>query len=350
MRVSAQALRALLLGFLSVLAACSSQGPSRYAGRLYLRPGRYYPPPGPPSDPWGPYIREAAQRFNVPETWIREVMRQESAGEEQALSPAGAIGLMQLMPGTYAELMTRYNLGPDPWEPHDNIMGGAAYIREMYDQFGSPGFLAAYNAGPQRMNDYLTLGDPLPTETVNYVGAIAPRLESGLLPAGEQGFYAAAAAPAIHEPTPAGCDLDAAYDPSEPCKPVVLAAASEAPPPQYPAPAAPSWPAPGPVDAPTISAPVMSAPAVVGAGNWAVQVGAFATPAAARNAAMSAQRAIPNLLERASIAVTKTEPFGPTVLFRARLTNLSATTAAAACSQLAVEQMPCLLVRPTGSF
>jgi hypothetical protein len=77
-----------------------------------------------------------------------------------------------------------------------------------------------------------------------------------------------------------------------------------------------------------------------------VQVGAFSTPAAARNAAASAQRAVPEL-ERASVAISKTEPFGPTVLFRARLTNLSANIAAAACTQLAAEQMPCLLVRPS---
>ncbi len=340
MRVSAQASRALL-ALLSVLAACSSQGPSRYAGRLYLRPGRYYPPPGPPSDPWGPYIQEAAQRFSEPESWIREVMRQESAGEEQALSPAGAIGLMQVMPSTYAELMVHYNLGPDPWEPHDNIMAGAAYIREMYNQFGSPGFLAAYNAGPQRMNEYLTAGDPLPTETVNYVAAIAPRLGSPSMPVTQQAVYASAPE-AAHEPTPAGCDLDAAYDPSQPCKPVVVAAAAEPPPPQYPASMAAPLPAPGPVDAPIITAP----PPVV-AGAWAVQVGAFSTPAAARNAAASAQRAVPDLLEHASVAISKTEPFGPTVLFRARLTNLSATTAAAACTQLAGEQMPCLLVRPS---
>jgi D-alanyl-D-alanine carboxypeptidase len=340
MRVSAQASRALL-ALLSVLAACSSQGPSRYAGHLYLRPGRYYPPPGPPSDPWGPYIHEAAQHFSEPESWIREVMRQESAGEEQALSPAGAIGLMQVMPGTYAELMVRYNLGPDPWEPHDNIMAGAAYIREMYNQFGSPGFLAAYNAGPQRMNDYLTAGDPLPTETVNYVAAIAPRLGSPSMPVSRQAVYASTPH-MMREPTPAGCDLDTAYDPSEPCKPVVVAAAAEPPPPQYPAPMAAPRPPPGPVDAPIIITP----PSVI-AGAWAVQVGAFSTPAAARSAALSAERAVPNLLERASIAITKTEPFGPTVLFRARLTNLSATTAAAACTQLTAEQMPCLLVRPS---
>ncbi|MGH7154088.1 MAG: lytic transglycosylase domain-containing protein, partial [Acetobacteraceae bacterium] len=122
------------LVLLAVVAGCSSRYTSGYGGRLQLTPGRYYPPPGPPNDPWGPYIRQAASRFNVPDTWVRAVMRQESAGEAQALSPAGAMGLMQVMPSTYEMLRERYNLGSDPFEPHDNIVAGTAYIREMYDR------------------------------------------------------------------------------------------------------------------------------------------------------------------------------------------------------------------------
>ena len=127
-------------------------------------------------DPWGPYIREASERYGVPEQWIREVMRQESDGQEQAVSSAGAMGLMQIMPDTFDDLRQRYALGSDPFEPHDNIMAGAAYIREMYDRYGAPGFLAAYNAGPSRLDSYLGGGDSLPDETVNYVASIAPRL------------------------------------------------------------------------------------------------------------------------------------------------------------------------------
>ena len=67
-------------------------------------PRRYYPPPGPHGDPWGPYIREAAARFGVPERWVRAVMHQELGGEQQATSPVGAMGLMQVMPNTYEEL------------------------------------------------------------------------------------------------------------------------------------------------------------------------------------------------------------------------------------------------------
>ena len=112
----------------------------------------------------------------MPEQWIREVMRQESDGQEQAVSSAGAMGLMQIMPDTFDELRQRHALGNDPFEPRDNIMAGAAYIREMYDRYGAPGFLAAYNAGPSRLDGYLGGGDSLPDETVNYVASIAPRL------------------------------------------------------------------------------------------------------------------------------------------------------------------------------
>ena len=131
-----------------------------------LAPSHYYPPPGPPEDPWGPYIREAAGRYGVPEQWVRAVMQQESGGQEQAVSPVGAMGLMQVMPATYDGLRARYGLGDDPYDPHNNILAGTAYIREMYDRFGAPGFLAAYNAGPDRVDGYLAGAASLPDETV----------------------------------------------------------------------------------------------------------------------------------------------------------------------------------------
>ena len=113
------------------------------------------------SDPYGPYIAEAAQRFGVPEAWIRAVMRVESAGDVRAISSAGAMGLMQIMPATWSELRVRHRLGGNPYDPRDNILAGAAYLREMHDRYGSPGFLAAYNAGPGRYEEYLA-GRPLP--------------------------------------------------------------------------------------------------------------------------------------------------------------------------------------------
>ncbi|WP_425272269.1 lytic transglycosylase domain-containing protein [Methylocystis parvus] len=105
-------------------------------------------------------------------------MRAESGGDANSISSKGAIGLMQLMPATYAELRTRYGLGADAFDPHDNIQAGAAYLRELLDQYGESGFLAAYNAGPGRYEDYLR-GRSLPTETTDYVRRIAPALSLG---------------------------------------------------------------------------------------------------------------------------------------------------------------------------
>ena len=92
-------------------------------------------------------IAEAAQRFAIPAAWIRAIMRIESRGDRRAVSAKGAMGLMQLMPETWAALRTRYGLGRDTFDPHDNILAGAAFLRETHDRYGSPGFLAAYNAG-----------------------------------------------------------------------------------------------------------------------------------------------------------------------------------------------------------
>ena len=94
-------------------------------------------------------------------------MHTESGGHEYAAngvlitSPVGAMGLMQLMPETYDEVRARYGLSDDAFDPHNNILAGTAYLREMYDAFGSPGFLAAYNGGPARLEDYLTHNRPL---------------------------------------------------------------------------------------------------------------------------------------------------------------------------------------------
>jgi hypothetical protein len=91
------------------------------------------------------------------------------------------MGLMQIMPDTWAELRTLHRLGRDPYDPRDNILAGAAYLREMHDRYGSPGFLAAYNAGPRRYDEYLA-GRPLPAETRAYVAALVPLFGGGELP------------------------------------------------------------------------------------------------------------------------------------------------------------------------
>jgi hypothetical protein len=120
------------------------------------------------------FIAEASQRFDIPAPWIRAVMHAESFGDVRAISPKGAIGLMQIMPETWAGLRRRYRLGANPYDAHDNIIAGAAYLRELHDRYGIPGFLAAYNAGPARWENHLATGRPLPAETRAYLSRLAP--------------------------------------------------------------------------------------------------------------------------------------------------------------------------------
>ncbi|MBO1325659.1 lytic transglycosylase domain-containing protein [Acetobacter sp. TBRC 12305] len=114
-------------------------------------------------------VRQAAERNAIPSAWVRAVLHAESAGDPHAVSGAGAMGLMQLMPGTWKEVRRTLNLGADPFDPHDNIVAGAAYLRWLHDRYGDAGFLAAYNAGPGRYDEYLATGRPLPGETISYV-------------------------------------------------------------------------------------------------------------------------------------------------------------------------------------
>jgi soluble lytic murein transglycosylase-like protein len=125
------------------------------------------------------FVSEAALRFGIPTSWITAVMQAESRGVVHAVSPKGAIGLMQIMPDTWSGLRARYGLGADPFDPHDNILAGAAYLRQLHDRYGALGFLAAYNAGPGRYEDHLATGRPLPPETRAYVAAITPLLRDG---------------------------------------------------------------------------------------------------------------------------------------------------------------------------
>jgi soluble lytic murein transglycosylase-like protein len=128
---------------------------------------------------WRPYVDEASARFGVPIDWIERVMQAESRGRTHRngrpiRSRAGAIGLMQLMPGTWADVRARLGLGHDPDAPRDNILAGTFYLRLMYDRFGYPGLFAAYNAGPGRYAEHLAGRRALPTETVGYLASVAP--------------------------------------------------------------------------------------------------------------------------------------------------------------------------------
>jgi len=128
------------------------------------------------SNPYAAFISEASQRFGLPASWLRAVMRVESACNPKAVSPKGAMGLMQLMPDTWSALRIQYHLGSDPLDPHDNILGGAAYLRELFDRFGASGFLAAYNAGPKRFQDYMAGLRPFRDETKRYLATLAQML------------------------------------------------------------------------------------------------------------------------------------------------------------------------------
>jgi soluble lytic murein transglycosylase-like protein len=127
---------------------------------------------------WSGNVQGAAHRFNVPVLWINAVMRMESGGRtmlsegQPMISDRGALGLMQVLPGTYGEMAEQYKLGPDPFRPHDNIMAGAAYLRWLKGKYGYPALFAAYNAGPQRVDDLLAHGTALPAETQGYIAGI----------------------------------------------------------------------------------------------------------------------------------------------------------------------------------
>lgn len=220
-RIARQLQAPAVLGLLALLSACAGQGPqsdmqipiAQEEARYRAHAKSYYAPPGSSDDPWGPYITEASQRFDIPEIWIRSVIQRESGGRlfhngELVTSAPGAMGLMQLMPPTYDAMRSQYNLGNDPYDPHDNVLAGTAYIRQMYDIYGSPGFLAAYNAGPGRLEDFISRSRTLPRETRNYVAAIGreiagiypnSRSQADLLVAshtsGQSAEYAAAALP-----------------------------------------------------------------------------------------------------------------------------------------------------------
>jgi cell division septation protein DedD len=326
-------------------------------------------------------------------------MQQESGGEQQATSPVGAMGLMQVMPATYEGLRARHGLGDDPYDPHNNILAGTAYIREMYDRFGAPGFLAAYNAGPDRVDSYLARRAALPDETVNYLAAITPNLGTDVPRSGPFAVYASARSGRAHRYAPtvaslaAGCDLNAAYNPNHPCTSLERAAAEPAPmqtalvpqlgangcdlnaayDPNHPCTSLPQTAAvssPASVQQaaaarapaahsvavassaafyPPATPPLSSRPAAEAAGGWAIQVGAFKSPDLARAVAEGARSQAPDQLRSAALAVQPTAPFGNTVLYRARLANLSAGAAADACTRLNQRQLPCVIVRPTGA-
>ena len=271
-------------------------------------------------------------------------------------------------------LSRRYGLGSDPYDPHDNILAGAAYMREMYDIYGSPGFLAAYNAGPDRVDAYLSGGSPLPDETVNYVASIAPRLGHEVAASGPLASYAGASATSGVAP-PAASDLayagggvteqayqsastvgggdDRAFDGGglvTPYAPTGVVATQAVAPPTAStrtdallAEALPERsvaevvPKPMPALVPFGRTPPMPA-------GWGVQVGAFPDPAASQAVIEQALARSGGLLAGAQSTITPVQR--DRTLYRARLVGLSATTATAACGRLVGLGVSCFTLPP----
>jgi hypothetical protein len=401
---------------LALLAACSAgggraSGPSTGYYEEHATP-QSYRPPGPPSDPWGPYIRAASQRFDVPTSWIRNVMRVESGGNEYmgghlTISAAGAMGLMQLEPETYREMAAQYGLGPDPFNPYNNIMAGTAYIHEMYAIFGSPGFLAAYNAGPGRLAEYVNDHVPLPQETQAYLAMIAPHI-AGDYPGGNSadeelamntspqtgvgvsssalpsvsapvenmpppalvesmappapvasvalpGSVASAALPApvaTSAPSPvqvasliAGGSATALYAPSPTARRARLPAPPAPPPspPRYVALVAPAVASTRPVYRPHRVAASEAVP-VDGSG-WAIQVGAYNNPGDAKAALGMAELTADQMLGKSRPFVMSVVVRGHTY-YRARFGGLAHEAAESACGRLSSGPTGCEVIGP----
>ena len=336
-------LGAMLL--LALLAACASMRPlpvAQEAADYRAHARRYYAPPGPPEDPWGPYIREAAGRFDVPGTWIRAVMHQESGGHEFingqfVTSAPGAMGLMQLMPPTYDDMRMQYGLGADPYDPHDNILAGAAYMRQMYDIYGSPGFLAAYDTGPGRLDDFLNRDRSLPHETRQYVAIIGRQIA---------GFYPTNRSPADLLVMSQNQAAQTARRRSQ----MVRTAWERRPEARRRRDAADSDQPVQVAEAPAAFHTVSyRTPLRAAAGQWAIQVGAFSSRAQAGRAVVQARARVAVLLSRtrAEIAGTRTGRSGAR-LYRARLTGLSRDGALRACQRLGRGRSRCMVISPDG--
>jgi hypothetical protein len=303
-------------------------------------------------------------------------MRVESGGQEYVdgnlvTSGAGAMGLMQVMPETYDGLRDRYNLGDDPFDPHDNIMAGVAYMREMYEIYGTPGFLAAYNAGPARLDDYLGNLRPLPDETRHYVAMIAPNLQ-GIYPNNRSmaDQYAMNNLPVNIPPgrrygrpvmlagangggggrVPKRMPVEVAQLPEPPRygggQLQQVALVTSPPPPPTASSARHGF---------RLIASANAAEAVsvrhgaTAPGQWAIQVGAYSSQGLAHGALLTAQ-------EHAHVELAVAHPFvasvhqGHAVLWRARMTGMSRETAVQACEKITHGRSNCIVLSPEAQF
>lgn len=123
------------------------------------------------------YASEAANRSGLPLDIVLRVMMAESGGNSRIVSSKGAMGCMQIMPGTWSYLTGRYRLGSDPFHARMNMIGGAMYLAELGSRYGWPGAFSAYNAGPGRYQRYVQSGAALPAETVAYTGRLGANVD-----------------------------------------------------------------------------------------------------------------------------------------------------------------------------
>jgi cell division septation protein DedD len=272
------------------------------------------------------------------------------------------MGLMQVMPETYDELHDRYSLGDDAFDPHNNILAGAAYMREMYDIYGSPGFLAAYNAGPRRLDDYLSNNRPLPDETRRYVAMIGPDIV-GVYPSSRSPAedYAMNALPIDIPPgTRYGRAVQVASSRGRggraPMRGPVQVAQLAEPPRANSQPHTQQYalvlpPSPPPsrggfrIVPQAVAEPVPLRRGGPPAGQWAIQVGAYSNERQAHAALGTAREHAGSEVAVAHTVVSGVHQ-GHTVLYRARLVGLSREAAVQACGHLAHGRTSCMVLSP----
>jgi hypothetical protein len=150
---------------------CATPAPAPSPG--VVSPPQPQPPPA--ASP-GDLADAAADKYGLPRQLVRSVMAAESAFNPQAVSPKGAVGLMQLMPSTAQALSA------DPYDPAQNVDAGARYLRDLLLQYNYKLWhaLAAYNAGPEAVAKYH--GVPPYAETIGYINRIGRQLEGSHQP------------------------------------------------------------------------------------------------------------------------------------------------------------------------
>ena len=137
--------------------------------------------PAPAHGPYGTIVAKAAGKTGIDRNLLSSVIRAESDFKPRAVSPKGAMGLMQLMPATARSLAVRH-----PFDPAENVQGGARYLKELLGKYGSVNLaLAAYNAGPGKVSLYR--GVPPFRETRSYIARVRRNMKRHSVPNAKTG-------------------------------------------------------------------------------------------------------------------------------------------------------------------